>query len=186
MQFEEGSDTQCPRRNHSSLIVNSKTRLSTIKRQFPPAFTSSTTTTSCWNSGIDHFSFIFQCYSCLNKNTLFAFFSLLLKVFQIFAWLFIVWELSSLIWKNELSICPKMKLLESSRFEVINSALFVQTGDSRIVGRYFFLNFDFQFETLILDFVNLHVIVKVILLLFVVMQKLLLWFWVGGISHSSQ
>ena len=29
----------------------------------------------------------------------------------------------------------KMKLLESSRFEVINSALFVQTGDSRIVGR---------------------------------------------------
>ncbi len=28
-----------------------------------------------------------------------------------------------------------MKLLESSRFEVLNSALFVKTGDSRIVGR---------------------------------------------------
>ncbi|KAJ8867589.1 hypothetical protein PR048_031391 [Dryococelus australis] len=29
----------------------------------------------------------------------------------------------------------KMKLLESSRFEAINNALFIQTGDSKICGR---------------------------------------------------
>jgi hypothetical protein len=29
-----------------------------------------------------------------------------------------------------------MKLLESSNFEAVNSALFVETGESKIVGRY--------------------------------------------------
>jgi hypothetical protein len=29
-----------------------------------------------------------------------------------------------------------MKLLESSSFEAVNSALFVENGDARIVGRY--------------------------------------------------
>lgn len=29
-----------------------------------------------------------------------------------------------------------MKLLESTRFEAINSALCIKTGDSKIIGRY--------------------------------------------------
>ena len=37
--------------------------------------------------------------------------------------------------KKLILLCSNMKLLESSRFEAINSQLFVENGEAKIVGR---------------------------------------------------